>query len=76
MASYYFGKNSVYTHELSQKSDFQSSTIKPDNGGPTVETRQVWPLEWFQIWFSFLKNFKFKLKKFISNSFKNIEIWN
>ena len=46
------GKSSVYTLQLSQKSAFQSSTTKPDNGGhSTIETGYVRPVEWFQGWF-------------------------
>ena len=36
------GKSLIYTLELSQKSDFQSSTTKPDNRGhPSVQTGQI-----------------------------------
>ena len=46
------GKSRVYTLELSQKPDFQPSTIKLDKRGhPTVETGQIWPLGWFRMWF-------------------------
>ena len=39
------GKSPVYTLQLSQKSDFQPLTTKPDNiGHPTVKTGQIWPL--------------------------------
>jgi hypothetical protein len=42
VVSYEERKNPVYTVELSQKSDFQSSTTKPDNEGhPTAKTEQV-----------------------------------
>ena len=35
-------KSPVYTLKLPQKSDFQPSTIKPDNRGrPTVQTGQI-----------------------------------
>ena len=41
-----------YTLELSQKSNFQPSTTKPDNiDHPTAETGQIWPLGWFPMWF-------------------------
>ena len=44
-----------YTLELSQKSDFQPATIKPDNiGHLTVKTGQIWPFGWFD--FVFPKN--------------------
>ena len=70
---YFFKKNHVCTLQLSQKSDFQSSTTKPDNiCHPTVKTGQIWPLEWFWRWISILwelKIFNFALKKFISNLF-------
>jgi hypothetical protein len=37
-----FTKSSVYTLKLSQKSDFQSLTTKPDRKDhPTVENRQI-----------------------------------
>jgi hypothetical protein len=39
-----FRESPIYTRELSQKSDFQLSTTKPDNiDHPTVETGQIWP---------------------------------
>ena len=35
-------ESSIFTLELSQKSDFQHSTTKPDNiGYPTVKTGQI-----------------------------------
>jgi len=41
----YVGRSSNYTLELSQKSDFQPSTIKSDNiDHPTVQTEQIWLL--------------------------------
>ena len=46
------GKSPIFTLELSQKSNFQPSTTKPDNiGHPTVKTGQIWPLGWFWRWF-------------------------
>ena len=57
-----WGESPNYTLELSQKSDFQPSTTKPDNGDhPTIETGQIWTLRWFSILWE-LKIFKFKLK--------------
>ena len=52
-----YGRSPNYTLELSQKSDFQLSTTKPNNiDHPTVETGQIWPLGWFPKWFRiFLK---------------------
>ena len=45
---YYYWENPVYTLQLSQKSDFQSSTMKPDNiGHLTVKTGQIWHLGGF-----------------------------
>ena len=42
------GKSPVYTLQLSQKSNFQPSTTKPDNAGhPTVKTGQIWLLKLF-----------------------------
>ena len=42
--SLYLEKSSNYAFKLSQKSNFQPSTTKPDNiGYPTVETGQIWP---------------------------------
>jgi len=42
------GKNLIYTFKLSQKFDFQPSTIKPDNRDhPIVETMKILPLVWF-----------------------------
>jgi hypothetical protein len=36
------GKSLLYTLELSQKSDFQHLTTKPDNKNhPTIETSQI-----------------------------------
>ena len=47
-------RSSIFTLELSQKFDFQPSTIKPDSiGHPTVEIGQIWPLGWFWRWFAF-----------------------
>ena len=74
-ARYLQGKNPVYTLQLSQKSDFQPSTTKPDNiGHPTVKTGQIWPLEWFWRWFSILwelKIFSFTLKNLQVIHFKS-----
>ena len=43
-------------HQLSQKSDFQASTSKPDDGGhPTVENEQIWLLGGFEGDFVFFK---------------------
>ena len=43
------GKSPVYTLQLSQKSDFQFLTIKPDNiGHPTIKTGQIWPFGGFE----------------------------
>ena len=51
-------------------SNFQSSTTKLNNQGhPTVETEQVWPLGWFQKWFYIF--FKKKLKLIHLKSKKN-----
>ena len=37
-------KNLIYTLELTQKSNFQPSTTKPDDKDhPTVKTMQIWP---------------------------------
>jgi hypothetical protein len=45
----YMGKSPVYTFELSEKSDFQLSTTKPDNiDHLIIETVQIWSFEWFQ----------------------------
>ena len=45
---FFFLRSPVYTLQLSQKSDFQPSTIKSDNiGHPTVKTGQICPLGWF-----------------------------
>ena len=42
------GKSPIFTLEISQKSDFQHSTMKPDNiDHPTIKTGQIWPLGWF-----------------------------
>ena len=50
------GKSSIFTLELSQKSDFQPSTTKPDNiGHPTIKTGQIWPLSGFKGGFAFSK---------------------
>ena len=63
------GKSPVYTLQLSQKSNFQPSTTKPDNiGHPTVKTGQIWPEVVFH--FVRIKNIQFYTKKFISNSFE------
>ena len=50
-----------YTLELSQKSNFQPSTTKPDNiGHPIVDTGKIWTLGGFQGGFVFSgKNKKF-----------------
>ena len=49
-------KSPVYTLQLSQKSNFQPSTMKPNNiGHPTVKTGQIWPLGGFEGGFVFLK---------------------
>ena len=41
-------EKSVLHLELSQKSDFQPLTTKPENKNhPTVETGQIWPFRWF-----------------------------
>ena len=49
---------------LSQKSDFQSSTIKPDNiGNPAIKTGQIWLQGGFQGGFVFKKIKKFYLDK-------------
>lgn len=40
--SHNFGKTPIYTLELSQKSNFEPLTTKPNNRDhPTVETRQI-----------------------------------
>ena len=42
------GKSPIFTLELSQKSDFQPSTTKPNNmDRPTVKTGQIWHFGWF-----------------------------
>ena len=39
---FFTGKSPIFTLELSQKSDFQPSTTKPDNiDHPTVKTEQI-----------------------------------
>ena len=41
---YIIRKSLIFTLELSQKSDFQPSTTKPDNiGHPTIKTEQIRP---------------------------------
>ena len=53
----FFLESPNYTLELSQKSDFQPSTTKPDNiGYPTVKTGQIWPLGGFEGSFPFCHN--------------------
>ena len=50
-------KSPVYTLQLSQKSDFQPSTTKPDNiGHSTVKTGQIWPRGGFEGGFPFCEN--------------------
>ena len=50
-------KSPIFTLELSQKSDFQPSTTKPDNiGHPTVKTGQIWLLGGFEGGFLFCEN--------------------
>ena len=62
----FIGKSLVYTFELSQKSDFQRLTTKPDNGGhPTVKTGQLLAHRAvLNVVFHYvkIKIFKFKLK--------------
>jgi len=65
----YQGKSPVYTLQLSQKSDFQPSNMKPDNiGHPTANLA---PGVVSKVVFHFvrIKNIQFYTKKFISNSF-------
>ena len=52
------GKSPIFTLELSQKSDFQPSTTKPDNiGHPTVKIGQKFdPWGGFEGGFSFCEN--------------------
>ena len=59
-STFKLGKSSIFTLKLSQKSDFQPSTTKPNNiSHPTIKTRQIWPLWWFRRWFCiFLKKIK------------------
>ena len=68
-------KSPVYTLQLSQKSDFQPSTTKPDNiGHPTIKTGQIWPMGWFWRWFFIwweLKIFNFTLIFFKVIHFKS-----
>ena len=46
--AYILGKSSIFTVELSQKSESEPSTTKSDNiGHPIVKTGQIWPLGWF-----------------------------
>jgi len=58
----YLGKILVYILELSQKIDFQTSTIKSDNKGHrTVGTEQIWPFSWLVIFhFMRIKNIQFQ----------------